>query len=211
MQYRDFVLEIDPIDARRYQVRVALSPAGQGEGTFELPFAPDELPNVLADLAQTVRSHRGAAAARELVPPGPVQKTLSAQQVGHRLFRALFSGQILSRYERSLGEIGQNPGIGLRIQLKLNPNHPHLARFYALPWEFLFQEDTRDYFSLKLRTPVVRYLDVPRPTTPPPPLPDALRILVAISSPEGYAPLDLQQERQHLERVWGASEAVQLT
>ncbi|MEM7352667.1 MAG: CHAT domain-containing protein, partial [Acidobacteriota bacterium] len=47
--------------------------------------------------------------------------------------------------------------------------------------------------------------------TPPPPLPDALRILVAISSPEGYAPLDLQQERQHLERVWGASEAVQLT
>ena len=219
MIYRDFVLEIDAIDARSYQVRVALSPAGQGEGAFELPFDPKDLSRVLAGVAQAVRRGGEAADSRELVPQeqeplvleAPVLEPLSPRQVGERLFQALFRGQVLSRYERSLGEIGQLPDTGLRIQLKLNPRHPHLARFYALPWEFLFQEDTHDFLSLKLRTPVVRYLDVPRPTMPPPRLPPTLRILVVIASPTGYAPLDLERERSDLAEAWGASDAVELT
>jgi hypothetical protein len=60
----------------------------------------------------------------------------------------------------------------------------------ALPWELVRGEE---YLGLRLRFPIVRYLDLPNPPKPmvvePP-----LRVLVAVSQPHGVASLDVKGE-----------------
>jgi formylglycine-generating enzyme required for sulfatase activity len=191
IEYEDFSLKIEPKQGEVYPVFVLRSPAGEGRSSFRLPFDLDEAGDILFDLGQTVRRSGQASPAATRTPP---------QQVGHQLFQALFSGRVRSLLDQSLGMIHGRER-GLRIKLHIDPEDPSLAQLASLPWEFLYRQGTRDFLNLSISTPVVRYLDVQRPYTPLP-LKPPLRILVVISSPADYPPLDLDRERGLIEGSW---------
>ena len=118
------------------------------------------------------------------------------QALGEILFEALFPTRILKLWTRTLGSLEED--MGLRLKLHIAP--PELM---ALPWELLFDEE---YLGLRLRFPIVRYLDLPDPSKPlVVRLP--LRVLVAISQPRDQLPFSAEAEvtniRQALSRLKG--------
>ena len=205
MRYSDFALKIEPsADADdSYTVIVLDSPAGQGRSTLRLPFQPDQLGVILGGMGRVVRSSRSKSVTSE----APTQMT--PYEVGDQLFGALFQGHVRTLYDRSLGRIEGQSERGLRIKLHFDPMESGLAQVTSLPWEFLYQSETRDFLNLNRMTPIVRYLDVPRPSQPlafaPP-----LRILVVVSSPRGVEPLDLDRERANIETAWGRHSSVEV-
>ena len=183
IQYEDFSLKIEPKHGEVYPVIVLSSPAGEGRSSFRMPYDPDEVGDVLFDLGQTVRSG-GRAPPPEV---SPAATRTRPQQVGDRLFDALFSGSVRSLLDQSLGMTRERQ-CGLRIKLHIDPEDPSLAFLASLPWELMYRKETRDFLNLSRFTPIVRCLDVQRPYVPLP-LEPPLRILVAIASPAGYDPL----------------------
>ena len=204
IEYEDFSLKIEPKRGEVYPVIVLRSPAGEGRSSFKLPFDPDEIGDILFDLGRTVRGG-GQAPLRDV---SPAATRTRPQQIGDQLFNALFSGPVRSLLDRSLGMIHGRQR-GLRIKLHIDPEDPSLAQLASLPWEFLYRKETRDFLNLSRFTPILRYLDVQRPYTPlslePP-----LRILVVISDPAGYIPLDLDRERAQIEASWARQKGVQV-
>ena len=215
MKYEDFVIEIGPDRGEGHSVRVLDSPAGQGRGALALDVTSSQWRALLEDLTHRRRPDAAETPSAvtdsgRLVTPVSTVPELSAIELGDRLFQSLFSGQIRSLYDQSLGKISGRTGQGLRIKLKLDPRHPSMAELSALPWELVCRSETGEFLTLSRFSPIVRYLDVPRPPSALP-LPSPLRILVVVSSPEGLPPLDLDRERGHLEAVWAAEEAVEIT
>jgi outer membrane protein assembly factor BamD (BamD/ComL family) len=205
IEYEDFSLKIEPRRGEVYPVIVLRSPAGEGRSSFRLPFEPDEIGDILFELGQTVRG-TGRTRLRDV---SPAATRTRPQWIGDQLFNALFSGPVRSLLDRSLGMIhGQQRG--LRLKLHIDPEDPSLARLASLPWEFLYRKETRDFLNLSRFTPILRYLDVQRPYVPLP-LEPPLRILVVISAPADYAPLDLDRERAQIEASWARQEGVQVT
>jgi hypothetical protein len=198
--YEDFSIKIEPKRGDYYPVIVLKSPAGEGRSTFELPFDPADLGQLLVDLGDSVRS------ANPNLQRSSEEK--SPQTVGDQLFNALFSGPIRSLLDRSMGMIhGQEKG--LRIKIHIDPQDPSLAPLSSLPWEFIYRKDTRDFLNLSRYTPVLRYLDVQRPYSPLP-LEPPLRILVVMSEPQGYVGLNLESERKLIEGTWAQHQDVQV-
>ncbi len=193
IQYKDFVVQVGARRDNEFRVRVLESPAGQGEGSFRLPWNPDEWACIRASM---VRNDRDLGARK------PPANQLSPHHIGEELFQALFSGQVGLLWARSIGVV---PSRGLRVQLRFkldeqpsgDPTLPH-----SLPWELLRQPDTRDFLALSRLTPVVRYLEVPRPAVPFR-RPSVLLILVVISAPAGLSSLDSAREWQDIQQAWG--------
>jgi hypothetical protein len=113
-------------------------------------------------------------------------ETAPLKDFGGRLYGAVFQEELRETLLRSqIKTDGQ--GMGLRLRLT---DTPELA---GLPWEFLYDPRRNRFLALSLRTPLVRYLDLP---DPPHPLQveGPLRLLVMISSPSDYPTLDVEQE-----------------
>jgi hypothetical protein len=184
-RFYDFELLVgDPLDGS-YPVHVLASPAGQAEGTFVPPLAEAELADALA------RLERGASDEAFLV------------DLGTRLFRALFDGDVRARYAESAGIVAAGiiaagmiaataAGAGLRLRLRLDP--PELN---ALPWELLRDPEKREFLVLSKRALVTRYLPVPRPT-PPLAVEPPLRVLVVLAAPRDQPVLDVEAEAEHI-------------
>jgi len=190
IEYEDFSIKIEPKQGDAYPVLVLSSPAGEGRSSFVLPFEPSALGDMLVGLGRAVRG-----SALLVTDVGAV---MSPQQVGGELFEALFSGPVRSLFDRSQGMMEGPPRRGLRIKIHLDPDDPSLAALLNLPWELLYRQESREFFSVYKYSPVIRYLNVQRPSAPLP-LEPPLRILVAMASPIGCRPLDLTRERQLIE------------
>ena len=115
-----------------------------------------------------------------------LQRITSAENmrsIGTALFKALFPEQVLTLWERARGRL--KDGEGLRIRLRIGP-----LELKGLPWELVFEEE---FIGLRVRFPIVRYLDLPDPPLPvsvePP-----LRVLVAVSQPKDTQPLNVDAE-----------------
>ncbi len=203
--YKDFVIQIGRDDGEGHRLQVIQSPAGRGDGTLRLPLA--------------IRDARPVPGSRHLVPPKLEAVTaasgvdlsedlcaaedvtaLDEERLGEDLFAALFSGQVGSLYERSLGEILGKQNHGLRIKLKIDPKAPGSGRLQLLPWELLRRAETRLFLSLSPLSPVVRYLDVPV-SFPSLPLPPKLRVLAVLSGPGDLDELDAEREKKQLEEL----------
>jgi formylglycine-generating enzyme required for sulfatase activity len=204
IQYEDFSIKIEPQRDDVYPVIVLRSPAGEARSSFHLPFDPDDLGDLLVDLGQTVRG-TGQRPMRETAPGATRTRP---QQIGDQLFNALFAGPVRSLLDQSLGMIRERQK-GLRIKLHIDPEDASLARLASLPWELMYRKETRDFLNLSRYTPILRYLDVQVPYVPlalePP-----LRILVVISNPVDCAPLNLEHERDQIERTWARQENVEV-
>jgi CHAT domain len=204
MEYEDFVIQVGALKGDGHTVQVLKSPAGEGRSSFKLPMSLAQINEIL--------SHRGSGVrgvpvgepvenqpGRDLrAPVSEPTARLAAQQIGDQLFQGLFSGQVRSIYDQSLGTVGSRAGCGLRIKLKFDAQDQELAQLISVPWEFLWRGETHDFLSLSRLSPVVRYLDVPRPAAPIL-LESTLRVLVVVSSPPGLPPLDVKKERTNLE------------
>ena len=189
MDYLDFELEIGPGSGRDYPVAVVRSPAGEARGTLRFPFDTLALENRLQALQIALLRSGGAGGPRRRVQP---PQEASVEDFGRALFQALLADQVRARYIVSRDRAVEQ-GKGLRLKLRIGP--PELA---ALPWEFLYDPDQAEYLCLSRRTPIVRYLELPRPiehltVTPP------LRILGMVVSPTDLPTLDVEREQQRVQ------------
>ncbi len=159
-RYRTFELEIEP-DAAGYRARVLASPAGETEGDFAFPFTQEEWEQLSA---------------------------LPSEEVGARIFDALFAGPVAETWRSSLARLNKEEGLRLNLRL---PAAPELA---ALPWELLYDSTHQHFLALSERTPVNRYLPLPLAqeelVVEPP-----VRVLVLLSAPVDHEPL-LQVEEE---------------
>ena len=114
-----------------------------------------------------------------------------AKDFGARLFGALFGGDVRELYRSSLAET-RGAGQGLRVTLSLT-GAPELLQ---VPWEYLY--DHPSFLSISTWTPIVRYLDLPKPRRPLK-IELPLRILALVSAPVDAETIDGQQERTKLE------------
>jgi hypothetical protein len=194
IEYQDFVVQIGPGREGELTVRVLESPAGEGFAPFQLPRTLREWLRLRIGPARTVRNLLSED------PDGGAAEFLAPRQLGEALFRALFVGQVGELFAHSLGAVGER-GLRLRLRFQLDVEDPRLTHLHSLPWELLFQPDTRDFLGLSRRTPIVRSLDVPR-SVPPITLPSPLRILVIPAAPAGLDPLDLEAEWRHIRQAW---------
>ena len=177
MLYQDFDLLIDR-NGDSLRAQVLNSPAGQASADFCLPFSEDKLENYLLRLGRT----HGVATRRV-----ESQDMNAAKAFGAALFDAVFSGDVKACFRSSIDEV-RRQNAGLRIRLRLGD--PSVA---DLPWEFLYNRSVNRFIALSVHTPLVRYMDLPeriQPIAVKPPI----RVLVMISSPIDFPPLDVEAE-----------------
>ncbi len=176
----DFDLQIEK-EADHYQAQVLNSPAGQVSSEFTLPLSDLELENFY------LRVGRPRQGVRRINSP----EMESVKKVGGSLFEAVFSEDILSLLNSSQA-VAKSQGKGLRIRLRFNS--PEIS---DLPWEYLYNARQNRFLALSQQTPLVRYLEIPQPNAPlAVGLP--LKVLVMVSSPSDYPPLDVEAEYSRL-------------
>ncbi len=170
----------------KYTARVINSLAGESSTEVVPPTAVVAPQEFFADLNQTAKGKR----------PGRASAQKAIRTLGENLFDAIFEDAIRGCLQSSLNEATQK-GQGLRLRLRL-VDTPELA---ALPWELLYNSALNQFLSLSVKTPLVRYLDLPvslQPWEVKPPL----RVLVMISSPIDYPRLQIEREWDKLKEAF---------
>ena len=186
MNYLDFELEIGVGIGREYPVAVIRSEGGEAREIMRFPFDDLALESQLKDLQ--IALLRSGGKRRQILSP----EEQSVQNFGRALFNALFTGEVRTRYEVSqLAAFHQ--GKGLRLKLRINS-----SEMATLPWEFLYDANEAEYVCLSSNTPIVRYIELPRPPQPLTVTPP-LRILGMTASPQGLEELDIEREKQRVE------------
>ena len=208
MDYRDFVIHIRAGGADEFDAFIE-SPAGEDNAKIRLARDIDQTLSMVQDVGRSITRSTAAAESEneqyrdvDWVSDGRAP----SETVGEELFESLFSDhKARSLFDRSLG-IVQGNGEGLRLKLRISLQDPGVARLANLPWELLHRDE---YLNLSKDTPLVRYLNVQKPFELLPFNPP-LRILVVVSDPDGAADLDLDKERQSIERTWGGKDGVEV-
>ncbi len=179
--YGEFRLRIEPgTEEGTYRVECS-GLGGDGAGGFTLPFTDTELENFVLKVGRTRRG------VRKIESP----EMQLARKFGGQLFAAVMQGKTGELYRTASSE-ARATGQGLRITLSLT-DVPELG---GIPWEYLY--DDPNFLSINAWTPVVRYLDLPKPRRAlDVELP--LRILGVISNPLDAEPLDVELEKAKLE------------
>lgn len=170
MDYLDFDLLFER-SKDKYQARLINSPAGETKVEFESPFVDEDV----HDLAS--------------------RKEEEIQDFGSGLFKTVFRDEMRSCLGRSLDH-AKNQGKGLRIRLHF-ADVPELA---DLPWEYLYNPPLRRFFALSVKTPIVRYLELPEriePLTVKLPL----RLLVMTSNPRDCTQIDSNNEWRKMKQA----------
>jgi formylglycine-generating enzyme required for sulfatase activity len=183
ISYLDFDLKISAV-GDGYTATVLISPGGQGQATFTLPFSPVELENLILRMTRMRNARRRDSPEME-----------AARNLGGGLFQAVFQGAVRDCLIKSQATITDQTG--LRIKLRLQ-EAPGLA---DLPWEFLFDRDEGHFLAQSVYTPIVRYLEFGGIISP---LKVALplQILGIVANPTDYRPpLNAVDEQKRLERA----------
>lgn len=216
MDYEDFrVLVAGGPDGP--EVRVVDSP--EGEGARE-PFDCSVSEGDLERLERIVQWRSRAASGSRRRRPRPEDAfdgDSLLTELGERLYRCLFSGEVRDRLVQSLARAPDN--LRIRLQLDLGTEVPASGEgkaegredrvgLHRLPWELLREPgEGRVAFSLRRGTPVVRYLDVEgRPALPE--APETLGVLAVAPEPDGMPRLDLDRELEALREALAGSRDV---
>ena len=181
-QYANFDVLLERV-SDQYEVKVLSSPVGESPTRmFDLPISSLEMRNLVLEL------RNAPEVVRDIATAAPPAADL-VRDVGARLFDSLFRDQILSCLHRSIDNVKHQHDAGLRIRLHFS-DAPELAR---LPWEMLYDHANRNFLGLVQLTPIIRYIELPRMSLPPVSR-GPLRMLVLVSSPVDYPPLDVDHE-----------------
>ncbi len=179
-RYQDFELLFDSREPG-YKAKVVSSPAGNGDVSF--PSMPRE--EELRNLRHRLGTRRGV----ERLDRGTEIDTV--KELGGKLFKTVFSGQVLACFRSSLVKIGERGGLRLRLRLDATPE---LA---VLPWEYLYDSDLGRFLGESTRTPIIRYPELgepPRALNVQPPI----RVLAVVSDPVDLSRLDVEKELDQL-------------
>ncbi|MEP0545557.1 MAG: CHAT domain-containing protein [Rhodothermales bacterium] len=202
--YKDFRLSIV---RRGDEVWVTSSSPASGESEARLRL-PDDL-DAYQLTALLAAEHGGTARGtgdaeprverRIAINAGSSPSEERAERIGSELFETLFPGPIRDAFNRNWGT-GRDSGVRIRLQINLNDDDETIQRLAGLPWELLYLDGTRTALGRSPLTPVVRYLNVPRPYTTVP-LGGTLRVLLVVANPRDTHALDLTTEKEGIERV----------
>jgi CHAT domain len=174
-----------------FRAMVVNSPDGE---TRTVPFVPPVSPERLELLVLKMRTAPGMRAMQTDAAP-------DTRQLGATLFDALFHDDVLDRLRRSLSRT-EARGRGLRIRLRFSDAH----ELWNMPWELLYDTEERRFLCQFDTTPVVRYVDMAQPVEPLT-VSGPIRMLVMISSPTDYPPLDVDKEWAQLSEALHPLEA----
>lgn len=153
----------------------------RGSEDFALPFSEEERKIFVLTVGAARSGVRGFRT--------PQMET--AKRFGSDLCDALLTGSVRDIYT-SARRIADENNRGLRVTLHLGD----VPELMGIPWEFLYEQ--RAFLSQSIYTPVVRALDLASPR-PPGRVVLPLRVLGVVSSPQGFAQLDVDAEKAKLE------------
>ncbi len=189
MEYLDFEVEISPTADGDYTIAVMRSPAGEARERMRFRFSELQLESRLKDLKIALLRAKGKR--RRVLTP----EEQTVQNFGRELFDLLLPNELRGLYRASLSK-AYAQDCGLRLKLRLRAV-PELA---ILPWEFLYDQNEAEYICLSQDTPIVRYLELPRPPVPLK-VTAPLRILGMIASPTDLPALDVAREKERVEQA----------
>ena len=170
----------------KYRARVIDSPVGTAAIEFDAPLSDLELENYILRMGQTRQGKRLPFESSELK---------AVKQCGKSLFDAVFAGEVYTCFVLSR-EWAREQGKGLRMRL-----HIDVPEFHDYPWELLYNSKTKQFLALSTDTPIVRYFELPFPEHPLL-VETPIKILVMISSPEGFPALNVEEEWSKLESAF---------
>ena len=192
MDYKDFVLQLDRAAAEPgFVTRVLHSPAGEAEAPFVNPLSRADLDKLWQDAYSARQAARAARGGSDRLQAALMESNL--EEIGDRLFQALFRGPVRSCWMRSFSEATRHSGGGLRLKLQLNLADPLIASLAELPWEFLFSPEQGGFLGLQRKTPILRHMRLPLPGSRPLPA-RPIRVLTVLSQPAAMAELSLEKE-----------------
>lgn len=171
IEYLDLELKISSKKDNTYKVDLLNQPGGESANDFTLPFSELELQDLLLKIK---------------TKPQDIE---IIKYFGGLLFQSLFTNEIQNVLSRSL-EVADRHHKGLRINLNLTDTPCELL---SLPWEYLYNQSLNHFYSLSIKTPIVRHFTLPKLISPFVVLPP-LRVLVIISSPIDIPILDVSKE-----------------
>ncbi len=179
-----------------FAIEVAALPGGESTPAYRIKVA-SPVGEVSVDVASLLTQQEVDTyfqAFNEVRPASRIAQANAAREIGNRLFDFLIQShpEIQAAYVASLERAGND---GLRIRLSVD-NAGVLA---PLPWETL-RDSNRDFLALSRSTPIVRYSPLVSLRRLPA-LAVTPRILVVISSPQGFPELDIEGEWQRLQRA----------
>ena len=119
------------------------------------------------------------------------------KDLGNELYQALFPNQINARFQATIARAQGNQE---SVRLRLIFASPELA---AIPWEFLYKQDTNTFLGNNTETVVSRYINVPLLKRDIKAASLPLKVLLVISTPTDLATLDVAGEEKLIrEALW---------
>ena len=116
--------------------------------------------------------------------------------LGSQLYKALFPDKINALFHATMASAQANQHVRLRLIFE----SPELA---ALPWEFLYDEDTDIFLANNIATVLSRYIDVPLQKREIKAASLPLKVLLVIASPTDLAHLDATGEEKLIREALG--------
>ncbi len=175
MRYHSFEILISPSGtAHQYAIQAQSRPQGEAKARTTIQADVPPLPELLPQLENRV------------VPRAKLQ------ELGTRLYRWLFVGEVNLLFNRALGETLAQDELGLRVRLRMGA--PELD---VLPWEFLYSPERHLFLAASVETPLSRYISLTEPLKKLP-CPEKINLLAVIPQNSG---LDTTAERSALEKI----------
>jgi formylglycine-generating enzyme required for sulfatase activity len=174
------------IEAYAIEVRSSTTVGEIPPQTFKLPFEIKNLPKQRREIRRWIED------ANEVRRSGGNPDLTEARKFGSMLFESLFIGEILGALRASRTNL--KPSSHLRLNLHLPPD------LVGLPWELIHDPLHDEFLAIASDLTFVRYTDTPRPFRPLR-VEGPLQVLVVLASPLDAHKLDIERERNNVERV----------
>jgi hypothetical protein len=177
MKYEDFYLHVGWPDERgQYPIHVIQSPRGE---TRQPVWQKNNLNlpnfrNILDYLSELIAE------------PDEVE------DFGKALHRFLFPSEVYDIFKRSREEKSS----GIRIRLRIDPEELSL-----LPWEYCYDEETRQFLALERETPITRYIAEGFATPATLTMPHPVKMVVVLAAPRDQPELDIDREEDGIRRA----------
>lgn len=160
-----------------YRAQACPPDGGMATHIFEYPFEEGEIEGLggvaSCDRSRDLKSLAGG--------------TVQLEEMGERLYEAVFGGTVLGFLSRALGTVK----VGQRLRLRLHTS-PEVSNW---PWELL--RDHGGFLGRSEKLSITRYPDIPV-KVPPCRGPRPLRILVVISNPIDCPTLEVEREWEEI-------------